>query len=331
MELPPALREAVEEVLAGVAVPALAEAAERLSQRYRAELRDGRWHVADELAAQAYLATRLPATYAAIRASLGQVALAAPDFAPQSLLDVGAGPGSAWWAASDCWPGLHGPRGSARLIEGSPAMRGIGQRLLALAAPDAGQIHWQAADLLAGLPDLAPHDLVTLAYVQGELASPAREALLARLWALTAGTLLLVEPGTPAGWQRLMQARSQLLAAGASLLAPCPHAADCPIVVPDWCHFSRKVARSRLHRLVKRADVPWEDEKFCYLAVARQPASAAITAKITARVLAAPHAASGRVSLKLCQSDGSAMLRLFTKREGEVYKSARRLDWGDGM
>ncbi|TIU19787.1 MAG: methyltransferase type 11, partial [Mesorhizobium sp.] len=93
------------------------------------------------------------------------------------------------------------------------------------------------------------------------------------LWRLTSDTLLIVEPGTPAGWQRVLAVRSQLIEAGAHVSAPCPHEAPCPLVPPDWCHFSRRVARSRLHRLAKEADVPWEDEKFIYLAASRQPAA----------------------------------------------------------
>jgi len=66
MELPRALREAVDEALAGASTSELTRAAEILSHRYRSETRDGRLHLADDIAARAYLATRLPATYAAI-------------------------------------------------------------------------------------------------------------------------------------------------------------------------------------------------------------------------------------------------------------------------
>ena len=107
------------------------------------------------------------------------------------------------------------------------------------------------------------------------------------------------------------------------LLAPCPHEAPCPLAAPDWCHFSRRVARSRLHRLAKDADVPWEDEKFIYVAASRRAASSR-----AARVIAPPRSGSGKVSLKLCEPNGSVAEKLFTKRDGETFKTARRLDWG---
>jgi len=319
MELPPLLRQGVDAALAGARLPDLSRAAGTLSERYRAEVRDGRFHLSDDLAARAYLATRLPATFAAVRSAMAALAEARPDFAPADLLDLGAGPGTAFWAAMDCWPDL----GRAVLVEGSPAIRAWGERLAREAPIPAA---WRDGNVAKPLEDVAPHDLVTLAYVLDELAEAERGPLVDRLWHLTRDTLLVVEPGTPAGWERILAVRDRLIAAGAFLLAPCPHAATCPLVAPDWCHFSRRVARSRLHRQAKGAEVPWEDEKFIYLAASRFPGQGP-----AARVIAPPRLASGQARLKLCRADGRAEERLFTKREGAEFKKARRVDWGDAL
>jgi ribosomal protein RSM22 (predicted rRNA methylase) len=143
---------------------------------------------------------------------------------------------------------------------------------------------------------------------------------------LTVDTLVIVEPGTPAGWQHILAARRQLIDFGAHVIAPCPHANACPLQSPDWCHFARRVARSRLHRQAKGADVPWEDEKFSYLAVSRTWAAAA-----GARVIARPRKASGRVTLKLCRPDGSAAEQLFSRRDGALFRRASRSDWGSSL
>lgn len=320
MELPPALRQAVDTALAGVPLSDLARASDALSRRYRGEVRDGRFHIADDLAACAYLATRLPATYAAIRAALSVVADLRPDYAPKTVLDVGAGPGAALWAAHDCWPSID----DAVLIEGSPAIRRWGETF-ARALP-LGRVAWQASDLTAKLPEIPACDLVLLAYVLSELGGEARDGLINRLWSLTADTLVIVEPGTPSGWQRILRAREQLIASGAHVIAPCPHALACPLAAPDWCHFARRVARSRLHRQAKGGDVPWEDEKYIYLAVSRRPGPLP-----QARVIAHPRSASGRVTLKLCRQIGDAGEQLFSRRDGAVYATARRLDWGDAL
>ena len=320
MQLPAALRQALDARLDRHAIDDLRSGGERLSGRYRAEIRDGRQHLDGEPAVLAYLAARMPATFAAIRASLEQITLRRPDFAPDTLLDIGAGPGTALWAASDAFESLR----EATLVEASAPALAVGQALaeegLAVAT------RWVRGDATANLAECAPADLVTLAYVLDELAPEARGPLVSRLWRFTRDVLVIVEPGTPAGWQRVLAAREQLLAGGAQLLAPCPHAKVCPVAAPDWCHFAQRVARSRTHRLAKRGTVPYEDEKFAYLAVARRP-----TVPLTARVLASPRSGSGKVQLKLCTSDGQLRERLVTKRESEMFRTARRLDWGDAL
>jgi ribosomal protein RSM22 (predicted rRNA methylase) len=320
MELPPLLRNAVDRALSGAALTDLAAAAADLSQRYREERRDGKAHVASDREVLAYLAVRLPATYAAVRASLAVVAEGRPDFAPKTALDIGAGPGTALWAAADCWPALA----DALLVEASPVFRAFGEQLTAeMQQPHAT---WRTSDVALDEINGEPRDLVTLAYVLNELAPEDRPRLVEGLWRLTTDTLVIVEPGTPAGWQRILAARRQLIEGGAHVIAPCPHANVCPLQPPDWCHFARRVARSRLHRQAKSADVPWEDEKFSYVAVSREAATVA-----GARVIARPRKASGRVTLKLCRPDGSAGDQLFSRRDGAQFKRASRSDWGSSL
>lgn len=318
MELPSALRAAVDRVLEGIPLAELQKASALLSTRYRAELRDGRLHLDGTLAVKAYLATRLPATYAAVRTSLEACADALPDFRPTSLLDIGSGPGTALWAAQDCWPELTG----AQLLETSAPARDIGTSLAGhLQAVEAT---WISGDAAKNLDGLSSADLVTMAYVLDELDPTKIPGLVSRLWALAGQMLVIVEPGTPAGWKRILAVREQLIAAGAHIIAPCPHAAPCPVQAPDWCHFARRVARSRLHRLAKGGEVPFEDEKYIFVAAARSPAG-----QSTARVLAPPRQSKGRIELKLCQPDGRLDHVTVSKRDGDPYKAARRVDWGD--
>ncbi len=318
MELPHDLREAIDRVLEGITLADLTRASADLSARYRGEMLDGRLHVSDELSARAYLATRLPATYAAIRTAMTEIAERRPEFAPKSLLDVGAGPGTVLWAAEDCWPGLE----TAVLLEASSAIRKWGE-MLAQVSPVA-KITWGSADISKGVTATNGSDLVCLAYVLSELAAGTRGKVIDDLWSLTKDVLLVIEPGTPRGWQRILSVRGRLIDKGAHILAPCPHAAPCPVVAPDWCHFSRRVARSRLHRLSKQADVPWEDEKFIYLAASRKPGRAA-----GARILAPPRQGKGRIDFKLCCADGTLQQRTVSKRDGALFRAARRRDWGE--
>ncbi len=318
MELPAALRQAVDAQLQGVALADLQKASAVLSRRYRAETRDGKWHLSDELAAYAYLAARLPATFAAVTSALQETAHICDEFSPRSHLDIGAGPGTALWAASDVWPEIE----QSRLLEGSNAIRAVGEKLSAHAP--VADVQWVAADVTTGLKNAQASDLVTLAYVLDELSEAARQQLIAQLWNFTEGVFVIVEPGTPAGWQRILDARAQLQALGAHIAAPCTHSQSCAVQAPDWCHFSRRVARTKIHRMTKEADVPWEDEKFSYLAVSRQPVVLG-----GQRVLMQPKIGGGKVAVKLCNTDGTVVDELITKRDKALFAQARRANWGD--
>ena len=317
MELPPLLRRNVDRALSGVGLADLAVAAAALSQRYRDEHRGDRPHVRSERDALAYIAVRLPATYAAVRASFAAVAEQRPDFAPKTYSTL----------AQDREPRCGRPRIVGPISPTHCCSKRV--RFFAAAAKRsrAGQnlprLSWRVADIAAGAIDFPPCDVVSLAYVLNELAPAVRQSVLKRLWDVTADMLVIVEPGTPAGWARILAARRQLIEAGAHVLAPCPHASACPLQVPDWCHFAERVARSRLHRLAKEAEVPWEDEKFSYVALSRRPAAAGAP-----RVIARPRKGSGRVILKLCRPDGSAGETLFSRRDGNAFKRAWRSDWG---
>lgn len=319
MELPAPLRSAVDQMLQGEPLEKLAKASAILSDRYRREVRDGRFHIDDALAAKAYLATRLPATFAAVRAALAMVEDVAPEFAPETLIDLGCGPGTALWAAADTWASLT----SAEMVEASGAIRSVGERLSAFGSVKS---HWQAGDVTAKIPALDAADLVTLAYVLDELPPATLGTITEKLWGLTKGMQVIVEPGTPAGWQRILVVRDKLRSLGAHLVAPCVHHQDCPIAAPDWCHFSRRVARSRVHRLTKGAEVPWEDEKYIFIAASRDPIAVS-----GSRVLSPPRVNGGVGRVKLCRTDGTAAELTLSKRDGDAFKDIRRADWGDRL
>ncbi|MFV9504406.1 MAG: small ribosomal subunit Rsm22 family protein [Oscillochloridaceae bacterium umkhey_bin13] len=316
-ELPNSLRIGLDQAVRGSNPEALARRATELSAGYRA---GQPLPLRTPDAALAYAITRMPATFAAIAAAMAATQASVPAFAPHQLLDVGAGTGAALWAATTIWPTLH----NATLLEQSAVMRALGQRFAAKGQGAVAAAQWQASDVTAAW-QAPPHDLVSCAYLLGELTPADQAVLITRLWAQTRGVLLLIEPGTPQGWSVIRAAREQLRSAGATLAAPCPHAETCPLSDPDWCHFSQRLARSSSHRAAKGADRSYEDEKFSYLAVSRDPVQPA-----AARVLRHPLIQPGRISLQLCTPDGLAT-RTITRSEREAWPLARDLRWGAAL
>lgn len=152
-----------DNALNSTALSDLAATAAALSDRYREERHDIKPRVISDREALAYLAVRLPATYAAIRSSFNAVAEDRPDFMPGNALEVGAGPGTALWAAAECWPAVS----EALLVEASPIFRTYGERLAAEA--ELPHVTWRVADIAVDAIDSKPRDLVTMAYVLNEL------------------------------------------------------------------------------------------------------------------------------------------------------------------
>ena len=305
MQLPMVRAQVLDALLEGISRKDLAGRAEKQSAAYRAG--GTSIGIADRLDALAYVVARAPATYAAARAAFGRVLEVMPDFAPTSLLDVGAGPGTASWAAAELWPGL-----AVTMLDHNPYLR-------ALAAEMMGEAAILAGDAGTAKPKA---DLVVASYVLAEFSEPRAAAMAADLWSGAAEMLVLIEPGTPQGFARIRAARAALIAAGAHVVAPCTHDKACPIKGNDWCHFSQRLSRSRDHMIAKDARVPFEDERYSYVAVTREAVSKG------ARIIKPVVESKPGVGLPLCDADG---LRdhFVARRDKEVFRRARKRDWGD--
>jgi ribosomal protein RSM22 (predicted rRNA methylase) len=211
-------------------------------------------------------------------------------------------------------------------VDRDPEMLHLGLRLWRRAWPaGAGpEIVTRPGDLAAA--DAPPADLVLASYAIGELRPDALERAVDRALALARRHVVLVEPGTPAGFARIRAARDRVLARGGAIVAPCPHGRACPMAGADWCHFAVRLDRSRAHRQLKHAALGWEDEKFAY--VIATPADAARVEPVPARIIARPRKETGHVRLRLCGTAG--LDDTIVTRRDSGYRAARDASWGDG-
>ncbi|NEA87527.1 rRNA methyltransferase [Streptomyces sp. SID7958] len=312
------LRSALAGLLDGLPPRQAAQAVERLISTYRGATPTGAPILRDRADVAAYAAYRMPATFEAVRSALEAFADTVPDWAPGDHLDVGGGTGAAAWAVNATW---GGERPVTVLDWAEPALA-VG-RELAASHPALKGVRWQRSRIGAALT-LESTDLVTVSYVLNELTEADRAALVDAA-AGAARTVVIVEPGTPDGYARVIEARDRLISAGFRVAAPCPHSDACPIVPgTDWCHFSARVSRSSLHRQVKGGSLAYEDEKFSYVAATRLPAVPAAS-----RVVRRPQIRKGQVLLDLCEAPPSLRRATVTKRHGDQYRAARDTDWGD--
>ncbi|WP_251093150.1 small ribosomal subunit Rsm22 family protein [Streptomyces sp. Caat 7-52] len=312
------LRTALDELLDGLPPTEVAAAVDRLIANYRGATPTHAPILRDRADVAAYAAYRMPATFEAVRSALEAFAETVPGWTPGSHVDVGGGTGAATWAVTTTWPGER----SVTVLDWAEPALALG-REIAAANPSLGKARWQRARIGADLT-LDATDLVTVSYVLNELSAADRTALVDAA-AGAARTVVIVEAGTPAGYDRVIEARDRLVRAGFRIAAPCPHSAACPIVPgTDWCHFSARVGRSSLHRQVKGGSLAYEDEKFSYVAATLLPAEPA-----PARVVRRPQIRKGQVLLDLCEAEEQLRRTTVTKRHGDLYKAARDADWGD--
>jgi ribosomal protein RSM22 (predicted rRNA methylase) len=355
MRLPTELLEAIQQETDRVDRRRLVQATAQLSEHYKsADFSTPA--ISSEAHRAAYLAVRLPATYAAIQRVLSEIKQRAPQAEINSLLDIGSGPGTALFAANEEFSLQQ-----ATLIEVDSEWLTLGKRLAAQSqSAVVKEAQWLKQDLRSGFSCPA-HDLVVISYTLGELSRAAADAVLRKAWSCARRFLVVIEPGTPRGFSVVNTARTSLIgiaesgnagfgntgfgssetANAARIIAPCPHQNACPMAVAgDWCHFSQRVERSSLHRQLKGGTLGYEDEKFSYLIAAKTIAAIpngspalsdgnADALPAVSRVVRHPGKHSGHVKLSLCTPQGQIESRTIARSNKSAYKLARKAEWGD--
>lgn len=319
MRLPEQLREAIEKEVESIDRRQLAQASAQLTQQYQAADFASR-PLRTETHRAAYLLARLPATYAANVNVFSEIRRLAPEAQIESMLDLGAGPGTALHAAVHVFDSL----GHATMIDGDAHFLEQGRRIASHSPFEAVRnASWIRNDVKAN-PPIEPHDLVVISYTLGELPTADVERMVKQTWASARQLLAILEPGTIRGFGIVNTVRSQLIGLGAHLLAPCPHAGECPMAAAgDWCHFSQRIERSSEHRHLKGGALGYEDEKFSYVVAARDHCSPA-----NGRIVRHPRKHSGHVQLTLCTPCGLEE-RTVTRSQKASYREARKAEWGD--
>lgn len=311
MQIPVYLREQSELIAQKFKPAELKKAAAALSRTYLNNKGDGSRLVTGDLEAAVYSLVRMPATYCAVYTALKSAAEGAQI---KNMLDLGAGTGAAFFAAHELF-GLT----EATLVEREKSMLSVARDLARAANLDVGTVRSDAQSF----DGTQKYDLATASYVLNEADQATRERILDNMLRATRKLLVIVEPGTPQAFSLQKEIRRYLVAKGARLIAPCPAGAVCALPDGDWCHYSCRVERSRMHKFLKDGDAPYEDEKFTFSAFCVDGSLNACSA----RVLRHPVTEKGKVTLSLCSSNGIETLKLYKKDDG--YKEARKLNAGD--
>jgi ribosomal protein RSM22 (predicted rRNA methylase) len=237
-----------------------------------------------------------------------------PDRRITSLLDLGAGPGTAGWAALEVFDEVQ----QITLVEQDTEWIRTGKSLartgenVVLAHAD-----WVHANLRA-VASFPAHDLVVSSYALGEIAPKVAREIVKAAWAAAGTAIVIIEPGTMRGFELMRVLRDDLIALGGHVIAPCPHQDTCPIPTNDWCHFAQRFARSALHRRLKIGTLGYEDEKFSYIVASKH-----LSQPVKSRVIRHPLRHSGHTRLRLCTGDGLQTITV-TRSNNEHWPRARK-------
>ena len=318
MALPNELTEALDDLLEGnIAFKEININAKKISKKYRENNNDGNRLVTRKEEAVSYALSRMPATYESVSDCLEKI-FEKNNFNISSTLDVGAGTGAATWALYNFFD-----EKTYTCYEREDEMISIGKRLMEKSKL-IQYTEWKKFDIINDSIE-GTFDFIAVSYMINELPRDQIKSVVEKLWNATEKVLLIIEPGTPKGYANIKTIRNLLIKNGAKVIAPCPHEEECPLPENDWCQFSCRVQRSKIHKALKDGNAPYEDEKYSYIAFSKQECL-----NTDNRILRHPIINKGYSEYKVCSKDGINNIKL-SKKDGDVYKIAKKKSSGDSL
>lgn len=318
MNLPDELDQIIQNKIANnKSFEALSSNAKSISERYRNNANSGTRLLTKSDEAIAYSLARMPATYGAVYTALSS-ALENADSSINTVFDIGAGTGAGTWAAYEML-------GNKNFVcyEREDAMIEIGEKIMSH-QKDLSSAEWQKFDIVNDIFS-KKCDLSIVSYMINELPKEHVLEVISKIWSATNEVMLIVEPGTPTAFENIKTIRQHLIDNGGFIVSPCTHQNKCEIAADDWCAFSCRVQRAKLHKMLKEGDAPFEDEKFSYIAFSKKPVHCA-----EARILRHPIINKGYSEFKVCTPDGIKNIKL-SKKDGEKYKISKKKSAGDTL
>lgn len=283
----------------------LKESYEELSNRYRTLSFNKQ--VQNTNQAISYAMGRMPATHEVCKKVLEEI----KDFNFSSISDYGSGTGACALAIDSIFNNQK-----ISCFEYSNDMLNIGKALL----KSRHNISWNKFNILTD--DLQNADLITCSYVLNEVESKL-EIVVKKLLNSFNKALVIIEAGTPHGFNIINKIRKIAIAQNFYIFAPCNSNKPCPIKNNDWCAFTARVNRNNFLQQIKQGKLSYEDENYSYLIITKQNSKFEYS-----RVLRHPEILKGHINLKVCKN-GEIENITITKSMNEKYKIAKKINSGD--
>lgn len=271
----------------------------------------------------AYCASRMPATYAALSYVLETLKGHLPGFSPQSMFDIGCGPGTAYFAVREKYP----------LLQHALCMD-YNKPFLDLFALFCQEMKISLPELVCKKAEdvrlkETTCDLAVVSYSLGEMTKCSQKEMISKLCSM-ASCICVLEPGTPRGYEAIVRARDEALVHGFRVVAPCPHGCSCPMKGRScWCHVRVRLLRPEFLQRIKGAELGYEDEALCYLILQKNTDKPSSFLGTYARIVETPKKRTGHIHFDVCTPEGSLQSVVVSKRDKDRYVAAKELGWGD--
>lgn len=236
----------------------------------------------------------------------------------KTVLDIGSGTGSCLWAIDNFVKNTE-----VIALEKEPEMIKFAKQLNKNLSCAASYV--QASVLSDEVKKLNSCDLVIESFMLNELSDIDRVKAVDFMLSKAKDYVIMIEPGTPKSYERMMIVREYVLSKGFNLVLPCMHSNECGLQ-NDYCNFSVRVSRTKTNRQIKGGTLNYEDEKYFYLVFRKENKR---EKNYSGVVLRKPIYRKGCVDLKLCLEDGCIKNKTITKSQKENYKKAKDLKHGD--
>lgn len=277
----------------------------QLSKNYR----EKKFATLDVPQAIAYAQGRMPATYSVIRYVLDKF-FEKIEVNEQGIqfLDIGAGVGTLKIAldARDILVEYEALEKSKAMVQVFRKLHGNNIK-----------IHVQE---FQGFSSDKKYSVVFASYFVNEIKEKKQiKHVLQKMFDLSDRYVIIVEPGTPDGYSNIVAAKEIANEIGWYPLLPCARK-ECDLKKGDWCHFSVRLPRTKLHTLLKNATLPYEDEKFCYVVFSKEETEF----ENNNIIIKNPIKRSGHIIFDVCCKDG-------IRRIISTDKANKKLKWGDQL
>lgn len=272
-----------------------------------------------------YALARMPATLSVQKQVWQEFQKQAPvENESFSITDIGSGPGTSFWTLlRKKWVK------QLILIEKQKNFIDLSKKILQESPPIepyASKIKYINSNLSKSIIPKA--DIIFSSYYLNETSNLQHN--IENIWQACQKYIVLIEPGTPANFERLLFIRNFLINKGAVILAPCPGNIPCPLANKSktWCHFRVKLPRYRNHIYIKSAKHAFEEEPYFYL-IAKKSSAFAPSLLEKNRILSSIRKTKIGAETLLCTPNG--IEKITVSKKEKLYKTLIKKKWGETL